>query len=264
MTKEYINEVGRGKGARGETGGRSLDRLSHDIDAVAAEPSPSPEKAAALDEWTSQLTASEALRNARLTMRDFDFLAYMLPPESVTDECRSLLERERLAQRTRMLLAQTLERECRAASPPELLRELRERAGLTTERSADLFGVSHAVWVAIEAKQSPWYRLPARAVPTFAASVREPTDRLIALIALTARRAVLEGVKRRVGHALGRFDNTQNEAEARRDTLRAAFARVKDENQGAAAFLESAWQAVATSDNRAAGTNPAGHRGERR
>jgi transcriptional regulator with XRE-family HTH domain len=248
MTKEYNNGLGRGKGAREDD--RSLDRLRRDIEAAAAESGPSPEQAAGLDEWAAQLARSGAVRNVQLSTRDFDLLAYMMPPESVTDEWRSRLDRTRVVHRTRMLLLQTLERECHAASPSELFRELRERAELTTERSADLFGVSHATWIAVEAKQSPWYRLPARAVPAFAASVREPTERLIALIAVTARRAVLEGVKRRTGRALGRFDNAQDEAQARRDTLRAAFARVNDENQGAAAFLQLAWRTVAATEKR--------------
>lgn len=220
--------------------GEPIDKLRAALDAAASEPAPPAEQVAPLKNWIDQIARAGVLRRAPLSPGAIDLLAQALPEASVTSEFRARIERARLAARAEMMTEQTLEAQCPASSPPELFRSLRERAGMSAESTADLFGVAPEVWIAVEQKRSPWYRLRAEAVPAFAVAVAEPVDRLIALIALTARRAVYAAVESRTHRALGRFDEGQAASAARRDHLRMAFARVEDENRGAAEFLEVA------------------------
>lgn len=246
MNKDNSPRSGRpGAAARGGShGGEPLDQLRAEIDAAIAEPASPPDQVVQLNYWVDEIARSGVLRRARLSSCVLAMLAEVLPPASITAERRLWLERQRLAYRAELLAARALEAACQAESPADLFCDLRKRADLTVDRVAGLFGVSLTMWTAVELKKSPWYRLRADAVPAFAAAVREPVDRLLALIALTARRAVLLGIERRAGLALGRCDNTQAASEARRDTLRMAFARVADENRGAAAFLTTARRAA--------------------
>jgi hypothetical protein len=234
-----------GAAARGGSKGSGpLDPLCVEIDAVAAEPALPTDEVASLHNWAAEIARSGVLCGVTLSPGALDMLAEVLPPASITAESRTRLERELAAKRAELLAARTLEAECRAESPAILFRDLRERASLPPERAAHLFGVPLATWTAVELNQSPWYRLPAEALPVFAALVREPIDRFLALITLTARRAVLQGIERRMGLALGRCDDPKGPNEARLDTLRVAFARVEEENRGAAAFLERARRAA--------------------
>lgn len=215
----------------------ALDRLRAQIDIAAESPEPSSEQMASIDAWMHRLVTSGVLREAPLSQTTLDILTEVLPEASVTSDLRARVERARLAVRAAMLEAQRLEEQCSASSPAELFRFLRERAGVSVERSAELFGVGANTWIAVERSQAPWYRLRAESIPAFAAAVAEPVEQLVALITLTARRAVLAGVERRAHRALGRFDEGQAATESRRDHLRMAFARVAEENQGAATFL---------------------------
>lgn len=221
-----------------------VERLRRQLDAVAAELAPDGDQAAAIADWAERVARSGVLRRASLSDETLEVVAALTPPASVTAECRARLERERLAVRHAIRDAAALEAECRASSPADLFHDLREGAGISPEQTAALFGITPTAWLAVERKQQPWYQLPGERLPAFADAVREPIDRLVGLIAVAARRAVYSGIERRANLSLGRFDNTQGEAEARRDTLRVAFARVQDENRGAARFLERACRAA--------------------
>jgi hypothetical protein len=115
---------------------------------------------------------------------------------------------------------------------------------MTPEQTAAVFGVTPNTWIAVEQEQQPWYQLPSEAVPAFATAVCEPVERLLGLLTIAARRALYIGIERRTNLSLGRFDDNQKTDEARRDTLRVAFARIQDENRGAARFLEEARRAA--------------------
>jgi transcriptional regulator with XRE-family HTH domain len=221
-----------------------VERLRRQLDAAAAEPVLDGDQAAAITDWAERVARSGVLRRAPLSEETLEVVAALTPPASVTAECRARLERERLAVRDAIRNTAALEAECRASSPADLLHDLRERAGISLEHTAALFGVTATTWLAVERKQQPWYQLPGERLPAFAEAVREPIERLVGLIAVAARRALYSGIERRANLSLGRFDNTQGEAEARRDTLRMAFARVEDENRGAARFLDGARRAA--------------------
>lgn len=239
----------------------ALDRLRDAIDTTAKESASDAVASAAaagavasaanadVDAWAERLSQSGVLRGAPLSPGAMEILAEIIPPASVTTERRASFEEERFARRAAARASQTLDADCPAASPAELFRDLRERAGVTAERAAAIFGVTPIEWVAIEAKQRPWYRLPPDALPAFAEAVREPMERLVQLLTLTARRALYTGIERRAGLALGRFDAKQGMADARRDTLRFAFELVQADNRGAAGFLERARQAAARSSS---------------
>lgn len=251
MTKKNIPGSGQ-RDASVREGSRHndlLERLRRQVDAVAAEVAPDEDRAAIAD-WAEKVARSGVLRRAPLSTDALEVVAQLAPPASVTAECLARLERERLAVRDAMRATAALETECKASSPADLFHDLRERAGITLEQTAALFGVTPTTWVAVERKQQPWYELSAEALPAFAEAVREPVERLVGLITIAARRALYSGVERRANLSLGRFDDAQGQAEARRDTLRVAFARVQDENQGAARFLGEA--------RRAAGMPPRG------
>lgn len=220
--------------------GGPLERLRTEIEAVSAEPAPTDDELSRLDLWISEAQQANAFEHRQLSADALDMLAEVLPAASITAESQSRLQKERLASRASLLKARSLEAECAAESPAELFRHLRERVGMTAERTAGLFGIPVTAWVAIEQKKSPWYELRAEAVPDFAAAVHEPVEKLVALITLTARRAILQSIELRTNHALGRFDHSQASEHARLDTLRMAFALAQRENQGAAEFIEAA------------------------
>lgn len=226
-----------------------IERLRRQVDAAAAEPTPDGDRAAVIADWAEKVAWSGVLRRAPLSSDALEVVAALTPPASVTSGCLARLESERLAVRDAIRATVALEAECRASSPAELFHDLRERAGITPEQTAALFGVTRATWLAVERQQQPWYQLSGAALPAFADAVREPVDRLVGLITVAARRAVYSGIERRANLSLGRFDSAQGEAEARRDTLRVAFARVLDENRGAARFLEGARRAAGMRSN---------------
>lgn len=242
MTKGNRPTGGRPRSSphEGQRGVSSIDALRAAMEAYGAEPESSAQEIAQLEEWLTKVERISVLRQVPLSACTLDLLAQMLPQASVTSELRARLERVRQAERTKQLATKALEAECAASSPPELLRSLRARAGISAEGTADLFGVSVERWLAVEQMQSPWYQLRADALPAFAAAVAEPIERLVDLIAMTARRAVFASVELRAGPALGRFDEGQSTHDVRRDRLRMAFARVNDENRGAAEFLAEA------------------------
>lgn len=250
---------GRRSDAAGRAGSQHaapLERLYRQLDSASEEPATDGDGAAALLDWEKKLAQSDVLRRAALSADALELVAQLTPPASITTEHLERLERERLAVRESVRGLTALEMECRASSPAELLHDLRQRAGITAEQTAALFGVTPPTWLAVERNQHPWYQLPAEALPAFADAVREPVERLVGLIAIAARRALHTGIERRATLSLGRFDNTQGEVDARRDTLRVAFARVHDENRGAAHFLERA--------RRAAGMQPKGSAPQKR
>lgn len=245
MTKKDTPRSGQREAAgEGSQHNAPLERLRRQVDAVAAEPAPEGDGAAAIADWAESVARSGVLRRVPLSENALQLVAELISPASVTAECLARLARERLAVRDAIRAAAALEAECSASSPADLFHDLRERAGISVEQSADLFHVTPTTWVAVERKQQPWYQLSAEALPAFAEAIRQPVDRLIGLVAVAARRALYTGIERRANQSLGRFDNTQEEAEARRDTLRLAFARVQEENRGAARFLETARRAA--------------------
>lgn len=251
MTKRSTTRSGQQDAAAREGNQHSnpMERLRRELDAAAAEPSPDADSYAAIADWAEKVAQSGILRRAPLAEDALEVVAALSPPASVTAECRARLERERLAVRDAIRSAADLEADCRASSPSDLFHALRERAGISTEHTAALFGVTATTWLNVERKQQPWYQLPSERLPAFADAVREPIDRLVGLIALAARRALYGGIEQRA-LALGRFDNSQAESEARRDSLRVAFGRLQDENRGAARFLEGARRAAGISSKK--------------
>jgi hypothetical protein len=250
MNKKNTSRSGqRDAGAReGSQHESPLERLRRQLD--SAEMATDEERTAAILHWEEKVARSDVLRRAPLSDGALELVAQLTPPGSVTAEYLARLDRERLAVKDAIRGVAALEAECHASSPADLLHDLRERAGITAEQTAALFGVPPSTWIAVEKKQQPWYQLPGEALPAFADAVREPLERLVGLIAVTARRALYNGIERRASLSLGRFDGTQGEAEARRDTLRVAFARVQEENRGAARFLLGARRAASMQPRR--------------
>jgi transcriptional regulator with XRE-family HTH domain len=245
MTKKNIPRNGQRNAAAGERSHNApLERLRRQVDAASTEASPDGDRDSAVADWAEKVAQSGVLRRAPLSPDALEMVAELTPLASVTAECLARLERERLAVRDAIRATAALEAECHVSSPADLLRDLRERAGITADQTAALFGVTPTTWIAVERKQQPWYQLSGEALPAFADAVREPIERLVGLIAIAARRALYSGIEGRANLSLGRFDDAQGQAEARRDTLRVAFARVQDENRGAARFLEGARQAA--------------------
>ncbi|WP_310571225.1 hypothetical protein [Gemmatimonas sp.] len=228
----------------------SLARLRAAIDAVATSADITSLDTERLDVWFERLRQSGLFRDVPLSSGAADVLAETLPDASVTSERLAQLRSVRERERAQVRAARGLEAACHAQSPPELFRQLRERAGLTTEHAARLSGVPTADWAAVETKTKPWYQLGVDRVLLFAAAVHEPLDRFGDLLALTARRAVCQSVESRARFALGRFDQQQAVQDARRDSLRLAFAAVQQENAGAAKFL-AAYRRVAPELTRA-------------
>jgi transcriptional regulator with XRE-family HTH domain len=217
-----------------------IAELQRDIDTAAADNSLDVASDSTLAEWMEKIARADALRRVPLSIDTLELLAQLIPGASITSDFLKSLQRAREQIRVGIRSEAKLESECPDTSPADLFRGLRERAGMTTEETATIFGVTPATWIRVEAKAHPWYDLPGEAVPAFARAIREPVDRLLGLITLVARRALQSGIERRVTLSLGRFDNAQHVAEARRDTLRVAFARIQTENRGAAEFLARA------------------------
>lgn len=241
---------GRGRGRRLSDRVKAVQQvgcgLENAIDAAGNEPLVDDEEMAHIEAWLRDVVDADVLRRARLPDETIEMISTVLPDASITSELRGRMARRRKDLRAEWVREAQLESQCSSPSPSHLLRQLRERAGLATERVAKVFAIAPSAWDAVERQQSPWYRLKAESLPAFADAVGEPLGRLVELLALTARRSVLAGVQRRARLALGRFDETSEGGGGQLDTLRMAFARMQDENRGAAEFLRRAQKVAMT------------------
>ena len=239
--------LGRGnaEAQEGKRSSRGLEALKHALDeAVAATPAlpDDPLLEAELERWLTQFDSRANLRRVPLSTKALEFAAELAPDGSLTEKCIARLDAARKAARRMIDEERHAETQCKATSPGELFRSLRARAGVDPEPAASALGITPRTLLAIETRHHPWHAISPEALPQFAKLVREPVGNIVVLIRLTAKRFLTAEIYQRAQLALGRFDENSDAMTAQRERLQLAFARMRQENQAAAAFLHAADQ----------------------
>jgi transcriptional regulator with XRE-family HTH domain len=229
----------------GETSNSALQQLREAIDAASVAETVSPSEAVELDQWIEEIVCSGVLATTPLKPKALDTIVSCLPSASFSDDFIVRVERERKRVQLETLAEQDAERTCNAQTPGDLVRDLRSARQLPLEAAADALHISPDRLSAIEAGAAPWSVICPAYLSTFAELVGISLLRCVALLKVAARRAIRAKIERRASSALGRFDRTQHQRAARRDTLRMAFARVQEENRSAAEFFREADRLVA-------------------
>ncbi|PYO42412.1 MAG: hypothetical protein DMD33_09455 [Gemmatimonadetes bacterium] len=187
-----------------------------------------------LEALALRLRKSAALRPAPSDDAALEALVEMLPSESLTEDfLESVNERRKVSSEV--------------DSPAAALRQLRVNAGVSLEEAASCLGVAPEQLEGVESELTPWYRLPAERLSTYAQMVRLPCPSVVDLLQYAVRKHLVRQVEGRLKLALGRYDKLQTASKARLDAIKTALAMVKEENRAAIEFFRRARQAVQNS-----------------
>lgn len=167
-------------------------------------------------------------------------LSELIPDAPLSDQTLGRIHKRQLLTRHMAHLESEFEKTCDARHPGELIRSLRLANDVADADAARAFKITASQLAAVETGKQPWYTIDASCLPSFASLVNAALEEVIVKFQITAKRSVLHAIEQRAGGALGRFDVTQEQLSARRDSLRLAYGAVEKENVGAARFLASA------------------------
>jgi transcriptional regulator with XRE-family HTH domain len=197
--------------------------------------------------WFERIVRAEDLHHVQLSSKVLAAIAACIPDASVPVSLLARADERRQRVREHERESRNAAIEFRAQTPGELFRKVRERSGVAPEAAAEALGVSPKIYGQIEADRVPWHAIEVERLVALAAYANVTLSKLVLGLKLAVRQLLLQQIRLRAGFALSRADRSQDEAAARLDRLRAAFAMIKAENQRAAVFFKHADQIVTLS-----------------
>ncbi len=215
------------------------------IDAVAPTPPLSDDRLREFEGWLDDLARSGMLKNAPICSSALDMLEALAPRSSITEAMLRELEEARVQAQVRVRLQREVEAAMTATSPGAMLRELREKRGVSDAVAASAWNVRVEELLAVEGGSRPWWQLNAACFSEVANALHEPIDRLAAAMRAAAMRYFVLEVKERGATAFSRNDDGPAAIAERGEQIRFALAAIEDENRAATVFFQQVDDVVA-------------------